>query len=252
MNAKKMSWLPSINTDEAVKYRVFCFPFAGAGSSIYRSWIEEMRPEIDVCPIQLPGRENRIQEPAIDNVEQMVAEVIEVIKSYLDTPFAFFGHCIGALIGYELASELKRQFQPAPEHIYVSAFRAPDYENPNRVLHGLTDMEIKEELRGYGGFPDAVLDNDDVMCTLMPMLRADFALHENYGFNGYQRLECPISVFGGDEDHIVRQEHMENWKDRSEAEVNMRIFKGGHFFLSANKEAILEEIRNNANELCLV
>ena len=44
---------------------LFCFPFAGGGASAYNSWVQKMKDTITVCPIQLPGREERIMEKPI-------------------------------------------------------------------------------------------------------------------------------------------------------------------------------------------
>lgn len=249
MNKNKSPWISSIRNDD-VNYRLFCFPFAGAGSNVYRSWISDLSPEIDVCPIQLPGRENRMNEKAIDNVHDMASQIATEIEPYTDVPFAFFGHCIGALIAYELVVTMQKLNMNTPDHIYLSAFRSPEYTNPNRELYQLDDAEFKSEIKEYGGFSDYILNNDEIMKTIMPMLRADFALHENYRYPGNESVECPISLLCGDQDHIVKKEHMQNWSNVSNHDVNLTMISGGHFFINERKEDILNLIRTRANQLC--
>ncbi|HEB83352.1 MAG TPA: thioesterase [Gammaproteobacteria bacterium] len=246
-SAEKNRWIADVNSDDGIKYRLFCFPYAGAGATVYRPWKMRLLPDIDVCPVQLPGRENRMAEQPIVDIRQMIPELVIAIKPYLDRPFAFFGHCIGALIAYELAGELQRRGLPQPDHVYASAFRAPDYDNPNKILHALSEEEFKQELKGYGGISSVILENDEVMGKLMPLFRADFALHENYQATDLPELQCPISVFGGTDDHIVQQEHMTGWADKTSALVTTKMFPGGHFFINNNRENILETIRENVN-----
>lgn len=51
---------------------LFCFPFAGGGASAYNSWVQKMKDTITVCPIQLPGREERIMEKPYHNMTDML------------------------------------------------------------------------------------------------------------------------------------------------------------------------------------
>lgn len=248
-NRIRSPWITNVSKNN-VKYRLFCFPFAGAGSNIYRSWINELSPDIDVCPIQLPGRENRMTEPALDNVHDVVRFIAPEIAQYTDVPYAFFGHCIGALISYELALKMKKLGLNSPDHLYISAFRAPDQKNPNRELHQLNDDDLKLEIKGYGGFSDEVLANDDIMRSIIPMLRADFALHEKYRYTGKEDVDCPVTLFYGDQDHIVRKEHMESWEKVSSHNVDLHSISGGHFFIIQKREEVLDIIRNQVGQMC--
>ena len=90
-------WIMS--RQERPKYRLFCFPYAGGGAAaIYRTWQQGLPPEVEVCPILLPGRETRFTEPAYVQVEILVQKLSEEISPYLNVPFQFFGHSMGALI----------------------------------------------------------------------------------------------------------------------------------------------------------
>lgn len=68
MNIKLVKNYNQIRPDRAT---LFCFPFAGGGASAYNSWVQKMKDKVTVCPIQLPGREERIMEKPYNNMTDM-------------------------------------------------------------------------------------------------------------------------------------------------------------------------------------
>jgi surfactin synthase thioesterase subunit len=85
--------------------RLFCFPYAGGGASVFRSWADnEFLADVEVCAVQLPGRETRITESPVGDLRRLVHMLCEALEPYLDRPFVFFGHSIGALVSFELES----------------------------------------------------------------------------------------------------------------------------------------------------
>jgi surfactin synthase thioesterase subunit len=74
--------------------RLFCFPFGGGGASFFQTWTGNLPPEIELCPIQLPGRENRLREKPFTHLPALVETLSQIFESYLNIPFAFFGHSI--------------------------------------------------------------------------------------------------------------------------------------------------------------
>jgi medium-chain acyl-[acyl-carrier-protein] hydrolase len=235
---KPDAWIVNTRQDRQARCRLFCFPYAGGGSSIYRPWLAHMTPHIHLCPVELPGHEKRLREPAYDDVSALVKTLADILPPYLDLPFAFFGHCIGALIAFELARELSARKKP-PRHLIVSGFRSPDLRNPNRVLHNLPDADFMHELRRYGGTSEILLQDQTVMNRLLPSFRADFALHERYEYQAGPKLECPLSVFGGAEDALVKSDHLTGWAAKTSGETSIRMFPGGHFFLINQRAQVL-------------
>ena len=86
-----------------------------------------------------------------------------MIASYSDLPCAFFGHSMGALISFELARRLRRRGIPGPIHMIVCGHRAPHLRDPHRAIHQLSDAEFRAKLREFGGTPEAVLQDDELM-----------------------------------------------------------------------------------------
>ncbi|HET8840910.1 MAG TPA: thioesterase domain-containing protein, partial [Ktedonobacteraceae bacterium] len=118
-------WLPWPSTRPQAKLRLFCFPYAGGGASMFRNWTRDLPPEIDVRPVQLPGRERRLMEDPYHHLTPLVAAVEHALLPYLLEPFAFFGHCLGALVAFELSRRLRDEHKQLPTALFVSAHRAP-------------------------------------------------------------------------------------------------------------------------------
>ncbi len=119
------SWI--IRTKTQPRLRLFCFPYAGGGASIYRLWSSKLPNEVEACPIQLPGRENRIAEPLYTHIAPLVAELALVMRPYQDIPYMFFGHSLGALVAFELARYQRRNHLPEPTHLFVQRIAHPNY-----------------------------------------------------------------------------------------------------------------------------
>lgn len=172
----------------------------------------------------------------------LLASLLPAITPLLDKPFVFFGHSMGALMAFELCRSLRKQGLPLPQHLFVSAFRAPDMPNPNRELHRLSDQGIIDSLRQYGGTPEAVLSNKELMAMFLPVLRADFALHENYRYLPEAPLPCPMTALSGISDTIIRPDYMFNWQRQTAAGFEQVQYEGDHFFLHKHMNAIQQRL----------
>ena len=219
--------------------RLFCFPYAGGGASVFRLWRVELSEVAEVCPVQLPGREARLSEPPLSHAAALVARLADGLAPFMDRPFAFFGHSVGALLAFELARELRRRRQRGPIHLFASAFRSPDRPNPNPPLHALPVADFLRELRAYDGTPQEVLDNALLMELLGPALRADFALHETYSYREEPALSCPLTVLGGRDDAKVSVDDLQGWQRMTAGGHEQRLFPGGHFYLHTARSELL-------------
>ncbi len=242
----KNNW---IQCDEKhnVRLRLFCLPYAGGGASIYRLWQQSMPEDIQVCKIQLPGRENRINEQAIDSMEVMIKTLTKQLLAYLDKPFVFFGHSMGAMISYELARYLANYTPFAPYHIFVSACRTPDTLNTQTTYH-LSGDEFVESLRQRGGTNEVLLNNKEYMQMVEPTLRADLKLIEQWHHNNINKLDCPITVLGGVNDTLVSPALLKQWNRYTNNVFELKLFDGGHFFINDTSNSIVSIVANTLKQ----
>src|SRR5258708_8192662 len=109
------SWLVCPRPSPRASLRLFCFPHAGAGVSAFSTWTPELLPGVELCLVQLPGRENRIQETPITRLSVLVQMMADALSPTMTRPFAFFGHSMGALIAFELAPPLPAEGRQTPQ-----------------------------------------------------------------------------------------------------------------------------------------
>lgn len=224
------------------RLRLFCFPYAGGGAAVYRGWSAYLPPEVQLCAVHLPGRGNRFGEPAVSSAGVLVETLAADLGPYFDLPFAFFGHSMGALVGFELTRHLRDRGLPLPEHLLVSGRRAPQRPNEKRPLHALPEDEFLHELRELDGTPEEILREPELMELFSPILRADFQLCETYAFVPGEPLEVPITAFGGLEDRDVTRDDLLAWREHTRGGFRLRMFPGGHFFLHAARQSLVHAV----------
>ena len=246
--------------------RLFCFPHAGGGPAFFRSWPSAFTPEIDVLPVQLPGREARLDESPYRRLGQLIDPLCAALEPYLDRPYALFGHSMGSLVAYEVARRFSEGAHPAPSCLVVSGRRGPRIPSHRRILHGLPDGEFLAEVVRLGGMPQEIVDTPDLMELLLPVLRADYELSETYRPSSAAwlgrgaapdaadpatpgaRLRCPVAAYMGAADPEVDHAGLRGWRRETTGEFVGRIFPGDHFYLRGGRpdvlRAVLADLRN--------
>jgi medium-chain acyl-[acyl-carrier-protein] hydrolase len=236
------AWVTCPRPNPQARLRLFCFPYAGGGASLFRTWADDLPPAVEVCPIQLPGRENRFIEPRYTHVAPLIAALGEALHPYLDKPCALFGHSMGALIAFELARYLRQRDGFIPERLFVAAHRAPQLPYRRPPLHPLPDPAFTAALRRLNGTPPGVLEHVELWELMLPLLRADFTLAETYTYTPDEPLTCPISAFGGMGDHEVDWEDIAAWSEQTRGSFTLRMLTGDHFFLHSARTLLLPAI----------
>ena len=234
------SWIAFRKPNPQACLRLFCFPNAGTGASIFRTWSRGLPADVEVCPVQLPGRGTRLIETPFTQLTPLVQALAQALVPLLDKPFAFFGHSLGALVGFELARQLRRQSGVQPVHLFISADRAPQIPHQDRPIHELPEGELLVELRRLNGIPGKVLEDVELMQIMLPVLRADLAVYETYVYSTEPPLNCPISTFGGLQDHRVSRGDLEAWSDQTSVSFSLRMFPGDHFFWHTTQPLLLQ------------
>lgn len=178
-------------------------------------------------------------EPAFTRLSDIVPPLTEALLPHLGDRFAFFGHSMGAMIGFEIIRQLRRAHRRKAMHLFVSGCYAPHIPDPN-PLFSLPDHAFVEKLKQLQGAPQGELDNAELMQLMLPTLRADCLVTETYACKNDAPLECPITVFGGTEDTIARQEDLAEWQKHTTGQFSQYIFPGKHFFFDAAEAEILQ------------
>jgi medium-chain acyl-[acyl-carrier-protein] hydrolase len=228
----RSSWIQAGRPRPAARLRLICLPPAGGGASRYRGWSAHLPDEVEVVPVQLPGRESRFNEPPIESMEQLVSRLADGLAGYLTRPFALFGHSMGALIAFELIRRL-RCSGVAPVHLFASGCRAPHLPSRSPDWHTLPDPEFIAKLETMGGIPAELLADRQFLDVMLPTLRSDCTLSETYMYRPQPPLNCPISAFGGLRDDEVYPEDVQGWSSHTTKAFRARMLPGDHFFINS-------------------
>jgi acyl transferase domain-containing protein/surfactin synthase thioesterase subunit/acyl carrier protein len=244
------SWLIVAEPRRSARFRLFCFPFAGGGSAVYRTWPDSLDKAIEVVAIEPPGRLSRIEERPISDINEFVDELVPKMKEYLDRPFAFFGHCLGGLTMYETARRLIHSTNYRPCHLFVSGARPPDQiadlgpfeERLTRDLMGLADFRLNVPAFAqsddvFGRIvrhfniqaTDQLLDNPELRSMMLPVIRAEFRMASNYEYENEPPWDIPITCFAAHDDPYVSRRHALGWGYFTDARLEVHIREGAHF-----------------------
>jgi medium-chain acyl-[acyl-carrier-protein] hydrolase len=232
-------WIRGIgNRRDTARLRLFLIPHAGGSASTYQ--LNKYFPEsIELCPVQLPGRETRFAEPPLTAMDEVVDELAPAIAANADLPYALFGHSMGALIAFSLTRRLRSAGASLPRHLIMSAHRAPHLPDGN-LLHDLPEEELAARLTAA----NPILLDPDLRKIFLPILRADLTLCETYAHEPDEPLPCPITALGGRADEMVDEAELRGWAVHTSARFALHMLPGGHFYMRGAEHVLAEHIRH--------
>ncbi|HEY2647254.1 MAG TPA: alpha/beta fold hydrolase [Candidatus Acidoferrales bacterium] len=228
--------------------RLFCFPHAGVGPSVFRGWADQLAADAEVCLIQFPGREGRIRETPFMSIAELLPGLIEDMAALLDRPYAFYGHSLGATVAFECALNLRRNQLPQPVHIFVGASPAPRLPWDHSPMRSLSEDRFLSEMeKRYGALPPEVISDAEMRALVLPVLRADITMIEKYIYSLETPLDCDITAFGGLKDHMVKRSELEAWREQTSGRFRLQMFDGNHLFLKSHKDQLLISVAGEMN-----
>ena len=240
MTMATSAWIRRFRPVPAAATRLICLPHAGGSATYYLPVARGLPVSVDVLAIQYPGRQDRRQEPGIDDIERLADLVTAEIRPWCDRPVALFGHSMGAMIAYEVARRLERDGID-PVTLFASGRRAPSRHRTSHV-HRLDDRGLKAELVRLSGTGTALLDDADMLSMILPAFRSDYRAVESYRHRPGPPLRCPVVSLVGDEDSEVEVEEAAAWREHTTGGFELRVFPGGHFYLNTHAAAVLDLI----------
>ncbi|QXJ20419.1 thioesterase [Actinomadura graeca] len=236
-----MSWFRCAEARPWAPTRLFCLPHAGGSAVAYRSWAGEIGPEVEVHAVQYPGRADRLGEPLVRDALRLAGLIAGAMAPLLDRPAALFGHSMGAVLSYEVARLLQEQ-GAAPVHLFASGARPPHDRGDDRVA-GEDDDALVAEMVRLGGSDAEALRDPELRELVLPYVRNDFALVEDYVHRPGTRLAVPITTIIGDADPHVTEAQAKKWADLTDGPFALKVLEGDHFYLNGRRREVAGEIR---------
>lgn len=247
MRPETSQWLAYRHEVPGARLRLFCL--GGGGASMFGLWDLGLPAGVEVCPLQLPGRETRLGEPPMTRISHLAASLSEALAPLLDRPFALFGHSAGALGVYELTRSLRRQGRRSPEWLFVSGHPAPHLAYRRPAASHLAPPEFWQAMQDHFDIDPAVVENEALRDMLYPALRADYELEETYEYVEEAPLSIPLSVFGGSRDLETTEDELLAWRRHTTSRFRSRILDGNHMFLNPQREALVGELAHDLSLL---
>jgi surfactin synthase thioesterase subunit len=226
--------------DPADELRLFCFHHAGGGAASFSGWQQALEPHVSVYPVQLPGRERRAGEARITDLGELIDDLNRQVGPWLDRPYAFYGHSLGALTSYVLAQRRLADGNPAPVRLIAGAYPGPALSAPLRGTSELDDEAVGALLVEIGGMSPIVRRYPEWSAAAIALLRDDLRICHSYRPPANDRpLPCPIDVCTGDSDPLISRADADAWTAHTTADCEVHVLPGGHLFLVESREHLL-------------
>jgi surfactin synthase thioesterase subunit len=217
--------------------RLVCFPHAGGSAAYYRFIAEHVGHLAQVLGVQYPGRLDRFTEPCVDDLDLLADSIYPALSGLPPMPTAYFGHSMGAVLAFEVARRLERAGGELT-HLFLSGRRAPSRPKRDTDVDALTDTEVVAMLERLGGTSSQVLAIPEMLDALMPSIRADYRALWRYRSDPSATVTAPVTALVGDADPVVTVSEVGSWSSHTGGRFDLKVFPGGHFYLSAMPEAV--------------
>ncbi|MGW2162060.1 thioesterase II family protein [Nonomuraea sp. NPDC001699] len=234
-------WLRRYHPATGAATRLVCFPHAGGSATFFHPVSATFSPKADVVALQYPGRQDRLREPCIKDIGTLADRIVDELVRLPERPTVFFGHSMGAVIGFEVACRLEDKGVNAPHTLIVSGRRGPSTLR-DETVHRRDDDGIIAELKRLNGTDAGVLGDEEILRMALPALRGDYEAIETYRGDPEQRLRAAITVLTGDADTKTTVDEARAWNRHTEGPFRLRVFPGGHFFIIRHQQLVNREI----------
>ena len=239
----KNNWIVSPKPRPDHRLRLFCFPCAGGMVSPYTRWAKMLPADVELCIIHLPGRGKRFGEAPFTQLTDLLPVLVKALEPYTNGSFAFLGHSMGAVLGFEVARYLRQQKLLEPRHLFCCSCPAPQTPIATPHVHNLPEAAFIAELnRRYAAIPEAVQKERNILQLFLPSLRADFEMLETYQYVEGRSLTCPISGYTGLQDKAVSAASMSGWQLHTRDRFHFEQFPGDHFFIHTHTQRFLSTL----------
>jgi external thioesterase TEII len=225
------------------KVKLILLHFAGGNFFSFRFMYPHLK-DYEIISLELPGRGKRYNEPLIAEfnsaLDYLYKQLMYTLSGEPLNQFIIYGHSMGSLLGFYLASRLEREGQK-PLSLIVTGNCGPGIRD-EKDLSLLDDNGFLNEVIKLGGISDELLKQDELLQFFVPILRADFAIVEKCeSAESSLVINTPIYAVMGDQEEYVA--HITNWENYTKAQFKYEILPGNHFFIHQHAQKIAELIR---------
>lgn len=237
-----LNWFPGTKKQVQAKYQLFCLhPLAGS-AEMFREWTKHFGSDIEVLPVQLPGRENRINENPFTNIETAIQELGQAIKNQIRGPFGFFGYSMGGVLGVLVAEWLKSKHQITPEQGFVFGTWPFSYvRNHKQMSEIFSEQRIKELLE----LPVEIAKSPELFKFIFDRAMADAGLLKSINYNLEPEMNYPFYALAGDKDVDHSEEILKAWSKNAKAGFQLKVIKNcTHIFKGQQEAEVIQFLKD--------
>jgi surfactin synthase thioesterase subunit len=233
-------WLRMLRAASSARRRLVCFPYAGAGATVFTSWGKGLRDDIELRAVQLPGRQERHREPLLTRISEMRDRVLEALDALPPLPLIFYGHSLGGLLAFEVARRLATR-DDGQLSLIIGACRPPHHEpRPTSIRHLPSEDFIAALERRYGS--PSELRDPQLRAVALPVLRADITAAETHAFEAEPALRLAMTVLVGLRDQSSPPMLAAGWRNLATGELQVHQVDAGHLFLDTHSEWVRNHV----------
>ncbi|MBF0439412.1 MAG: thioesterase [Magnetococcales bacterium] len=211
--------------------QLFCISYAGGNAYAYLGLTKHLDPDIQLLPLETPGRGRRGREPLLNTISALTTDLLSQMREKIHGPYAIFGHSLGAHLGNLVIRRLIHENQTLPRHLFVSGAAGPSRPRSAALIHSLPKEAFLAEVGKYGGLPKEILAHQELIDYFEPILRADFQAIETHVHQPAPPMNLPITAMTGSQDAIVTLDQIQLWQKETLHPLTIERFPGDHFFI---------------------
>ncbi|WP_340202408.1 thioesterase II family protein [Ascidiimonas sp. W6] len=225
------------------KIAIIALPFAGGCTNSYATLKRFTPTPFEWISIEIPGRGNRINELAIPDIESVCDDIFaQILPTIKTTEYLFFGHGMGALLGYELTRRIQQAKIPLPSCLFFTGQIAPSVVT-NKKISRYDKHSFWAEIKSLGGISDALFEDQELIDFFEPTIRADYWALDHYEYRPLiERLETPIFIRTGNLDAKISAGKIDMWQEETLYPLDWDVYPGSHFFIFDDCYSIMEDL----------
>lgn len=225
--------------------QLLCLPHSGGNASSYRQWLAgvEAGADIDVVPVQLPGRESRLVEPPYTEQPELIAALSGVVREAGFRRIALFGHSMGAVLAVNLCRALEASGTPVA-HVFASGHAGPAQRPTPAFPTDASDETVMAALRDTGA-PNyqMLLADAELRAMVLRVIRADLGIVLT-GIVAGPPVEAPLTVLNGEDDPSPATWDPGEWAEVTKGAYASHVLPGDHFYLVEQGREVARIIRS--------
>lgn len=216
-----------------------CIPHAGAGVSVFKDWPRLLGERVKLALVQLPGREDRLQEVLTQPLAHLAVQLAEGLMALEPRTLIIFGHSMGASLAWAVAGRLWDRH--GMRDTLVLSAQSPQ---PRR----LGALRPTADLRGWFArmgepYPEA-LDHPEIRTLFCQAFEHDLAwMDRELPQTPAGPYPLDVHCLYGRDDGLVGREAMAQWATLTTCSFALTEIHGGHLYPLNAQQHIIDYLK---------